>query len=52
MTTPAGSTIAGLLIMEDGRIRSVIARAVEEAAKTAAKLGQPATTGAEPSGKP
>lgn len=42
VTTPAGSTIAGLLIMEDGRIRSVIARAVEEAAKTAAKLGQPA----------
>ena len=40
VTTPAGSTIAGLLIMEDGRIRSVIARAVEEAAKTAAKLGQ------------
>jgi pyrroline-5-carboxylate reductase len=44
VTTPAGSTIAGLLIMEDGRIRSVIARAVEEAAKTAAKLGQPAGT--------
>jgi pyrroline-5-carboxylate reductase len=43
VTTPAGSTIAGLLIMEDGRIRSVIARAVEEAAKTAAKLGQPKT---------
>ena len=32
VTTPAGSTIAGLLILEDGRIRSVIARAVEEAA--------------------
>ncbi len=40
VTTPAGSTIAGLLILEDGRIRSVIARAVEEAAKTAATLGQ------------
>jgi pyrroline-5-carboxylate reductase len=40
VTTPAGSTIAGLLILEDGRIRSVIARAVEEAAHTAAKLGQ------------
>jgi pyrroline-5-carboxylate reductase len=40
VTTPAGSTIAGLLIMEDGRIRSVIARAVEEAAKVAGKLGQ------------
>jgi pyrroline-5-carboxylate reductase len=40
VTTPAGSTIAGLLMMEDGRIRSVIARAVEEAAKVAGKLGQ------------
>ena len=34
VTTPAGSTIAGLLILEDGRIRSVIARAVEEAAQS------------------
>jgi pyrroline-5-carboxylate reductase len=40
VTTPAGCTIAGLLTMEDGRIRSVIARAVEEAAQVAAKLGQ------------
>jgi pyrroline-5-carboxylate reductase len=40
VTTPAGSTIAGLLIMEDGRIRSVLARAVEEAAHVASKLGQ------------
>jgi len=40
VTTPAGCTIAGLLTMEDGRIRSVIARAVEEAAKVAGKLGQ------------
>jgi pyrroline-5-carboxylate reductase len=40
VTTPAGSTIAGLLILEDGRIRSVIARAVEEAANVASKLGQ------------
>ncbi len=40
VTTPAGSTIAGLLTMEDGRIRSVIARAVEEAAIVASKLGQ------------
>jgi pyrroline-5-carboxylate reductase len=40
VTTPAGCTIAGLLIMEDGRIRSVIARAVEEAAIVAGKLGQ------------
>ena len=40
MTFALGSTIAGLLTMEDGRIRSVVARAVEEAAKTAAGLGQ------------
>jgi len=40
VTTPAGCTIAGLLTMEDGRIRSVIARAVEEAAQVASKLGQ------------
>jgi pyrroline-5-carboxylate reductase len=40
VTTPAGCTIAGLLTMEDGRIRSVLARAVEEAAHVAGKLGQ------------
>jgi pyrroline-5-carboxylate reductase len=40
VTTPAGCTIAGLLTMEDGRIRSVIARAVEEATIVAAGLGQ------------
>ena len=40
VTTPAGCTIAGLLTMEDGRIRSVIARAVEEAAIVAGRLGQ------------
>ena len=40
VTKPAGCTIAGLLTMEDGRIRSVIARAVEEAAIVAGKLGQ------------
>jgi pyrroline-5-carboxylate reductase len=40
VTTPAGCTIAGLLTMEDGRIRSVLARAVEEAAHVASKLGQ------------
>lgn len=40
VTTPAGCTIAGLLILEDGRIRSVLARAVEEAARVAGKLGQ------------
>lgn len=40
VTTPAGCTIGGLLIMEDGRIRSVLVRAVEEAAKIAGHLGQ------------
>jgi pyrroline-5-carboxylate reductase len=39
VTTPAGCTIGGLLIMEDGRIRSVLVRAVEEAAKIASHLG-------------
>ena len=40
VTTPAGCTIAGLLTLEDGRIRSVLARAVQEAARVAAELGQ------------
>ena len=39
VTTPAGCTIAGLLMLEDGRIRSVLARAVEEATRIAAQLG-------------
>lgn len=39
VTTPAGSTIAGLLTMEDGRIRSTLARTIQEATKVAAKLG-------------
>lgn len=42
VTTPAGCTIAGLLVLEDGRVRSVLARAVEEATKVAAHLGAPA----------
>jgi len=41
VTTPAGSTIAGLLTMEDGRIRSVLARAIQEATRVAAGLGAP-----------
>lgn len=40
VTTPAGCTIAGLLTMEDGRIRSTLARTIEEATRTAASLGQ------------
>ena len=39
VTTPAGSTIAGILTMEDGRIRSVLARTIQEATKVAATLG-------------
>jgi pyrroline-5-carboxylate reductase len=39
VTTPAGCTIGGILVLEDGRIRSVLARAVEEATKIAAHLG-------------
>ena len=38
VTTPAGCTIGALLVMEDGKIRSVLARAVEEATKIAAGL--------------
>lgn len=40
VTTPGGCTIAGLLTLEDGRIRSVVARAVEQATRVAAGLGQ------------
>ena len=39
VTTPAGCTIAGILTMEDGRIRSVLARTIQEAAKVARELG-------------
>lgn len=39
VTTPAGCTIGGLLIMEDGRIRSILARAIEEATRIASELG-------------
>ncbi len=39
VTTPAGCTIAGILALEDGRIRSTLARAVEKAAACAAGLG-------------
>ncbi len=40
VTTPAGCTIAGLLALEDGRIRSVFARTVETAAQAASGLGK------------
>jgi pyrroline-5-carboxylate reductase len=45
VTTPAGCTIGGLLILEDGRVRSVLARAVEEATKIASHLGVPPPRG-------
>lgn len=38
VTTPAGCTIAGLLALEDGRIRSVLARGVETAGRVAGEL--------------
>ncbi len=41
VTTPAGCTIGGLLMLEDGKIRSVLARAIEEATKIAAGLAAP-----------
>ncbi|KAG9288932.1 hypothetical protein G9A89_019554 [Geosiphon pyriformis] len=39
VTTPAGCTIAGLLTMEDGKIRSTLARTIQEATKVASTLG-------------
>jgi len=39
VTTPAGCTIAGILALEDGRIRSVMSRAVEVASIRAGELG-------------
>lgn len=41
VTTPAGCTIGGLLMLEDGKIRSVLARAVEEATKIVTHLAPP-----------
>lgn len=43
VTTPGGGTIAGLLALEDGKIRSVMARALEAAAQRIGELGRPAT---------
>ncbi|KAI7818181.1 pyrroline-5-carboxylate reductase [Gamsiella multidivaricata] len=40
VTTPGGCTIAGLLTMEDGRIRSTLARTIQEAATVASTLGR------------
>jgi pyrroline-5-carboxylate reductase len=55
VTTPAGCTIAGLLTMEDGRIRSTLARAIQEATRVAAALGSeppPTPGGGSPHGEP
>jgi pyrroline-5-carboxylate reductase len=43
VTTPAGCTIGGLLMLEDGKIRSVLARAVEEATRIVEDLGRSAS---------
>ena len=40
VTTPAGCTISALLSLEDGRLRSVLARGVQEAARSASGLGK------------
>ncbi len=42
VTTPGGSTIAGVMALEDGKLRSVIARAIEEAARTVELRGKQA----------
>ncbi|KIM49406.1 hypothetical protein M413DRAFT_15489 [Hebeloma cylindrosporum] len=42
VTTPGGCTIAGLLALEDGRVRSTIARGIQIATERASELGQPA----------
>ncbi|WFD29631.1 pyrroline-5-carboxylate reductase [Malassezia sp. CBS 17886] len=40
VTTPGGCTIAGLLQLEDGRIRSTVARTIQTATEHAASLGK------------
>ncbi|HTW85384.1 MAG TPA: pyrroline-5-carboxylate reductase [Candidatus Sulfotelmatobacter sp.] len=41
VTTPAGCTIGALLVLEDGKLRSTLARAVEEATQIVGDLGRP-----------
>jgi len=41
VTTPGGCTIAGLLALEDGKVRSTIARCIQVATERASELGQP-----------
>jgi pyrroline-5-carboxylate reductase len=40
VTTPGGCTIAGILTMEDGKIRSVLARTIQEATRVASIAGK------------
>ncbi|CED83363.1 pyrroline-5-carboxylate reductase [Phaffia rhodozyma] len=40
VTTPGGCTIAGLLTLEDGKVRSTMARAIQVATQHAGGLGQ------------
>ncbi|PWY98785.1 putative PRO3-delta 1-pyrroline-5-carboxylate reductase [Testicularia cyperi] len=40
VTTPGGCTIAGLLNLEDGKVRSTVARTIQAAAEHASGLGQ------------
>jgi pyrroline-5-carboxylate reductase len=39
VTTPGGCTISALMALEDGKLRSVLARGVQEAARAASQLG-------------
>ena len=39
VTTPGGCTIAALMALEDGKLRSVLARGVQEATRAAAAVG-------------
>jgi pyrroline-5-carboxylate reductase len=41
VTTPDGCAIGGLLMLEDGKILCVLARAVEEATRIVDQLGAP-----------
>jgi pyrroline-5-carboxylate reductase len=41
LKAPGGCTIAGLLALEDGRVRSTIARGIQIATERASELGQP-----------
>ncbi len=40
VSTPGGCTIGGLLVMEEGRVRGTVARAVREATVVASQLGK------------